>query len=129
MPFGVKEPYIRIPLDGHTILIDTTTDTLYVDGDAVNTKLGKVYDKSTAKPENAGQPKRRVKLIESASSITVIDVGYDGRLFILSFDRVQYEAFRGKPKKTYSYWRNTKQGASFYEDDLKSPIWVRKEAS
>ena len=125
MPFEIKEQFIKIPLDRHTILIDTDTDTLYVDGNAVNTKLGKVYDKVTAKPENSGAPKRRVKLIESSSTITVIDVGSDGRIFVLSFDRTQYAAFRGKPDKQYSYWRNAKQGACFYEDDLKSPVWIK----
>ena len=128
MPFEIKEPHIKIPLDGHAILIDTDTGTLYVDGNPVNTNIGKVYDKTTAKQENAGQPKRRVKLIESNGSITVIDVGSDGRIFILSFDREQYNTFRGKPKKAYSYWRNAKQGASFYEDDLKSPAWVKEGA-
>lgn len=127
--YEVKEPFIKIPLEGHWVIIDTETDSIYVDGNKLNTAVGKVYSAGLAKRErDTEEPKRRIKLIETLRSIIVIDVGHDGRVFFLAFDHSAYAAFRGQPKKQYSYWHS--QGIiNFYEDDLKAPAWRKAGAS
>ena len=129
MPFEIKEPYIKIPLEGHTVLVNTETDEVFLDGDKVNLDAGRTYETESCKPDNTkGWRKRRVKAIQTTNHAIVIDVGWDKRLFFLYFTKPEYSAFRGKPVKQYSYWNDGKRKA-FYEDDLSSPAWVKEEAS
>lgn len=126
--FEFINPFIKLPLDGHSILVNTDTDEVFMDGDRVNLDAGKTYEEVSCKPGNTKNwQKRRLKTTITNNHIIVIDIGWDGRLFFLYFTKAAYNTFRGKPKKQYSYWNDGKRKA-FYEDDLSNAVWVKSQA-
>jgi hypothetical protein len=123
--FEILDEFIKIPIEGHTIIINTDMDEVFLDGDKVNLDAGRPYAKDFCKEENTkGFKKRRVKAIPTKDHAIVIDVGWDGRIFFLYFTKPEYKTFRGKPMKQYSYWNDGKRKA-FYEDDLTNACWVK----
>lgn len=127
--FEVLGEFIKIPIEGHSVIINTDTDEVFLDGDKVNTNIGgRPYTSEYRKPDNTkGWKKWRVKAIPTKDHAIVVDIGWNGRVFILYFTKQEYKAFRGKPMKQYSYWNNGKR-KDFYEDDLSNACWVKTRA-
>lgn len=125
--FEFIDPFIKLPLDGHSILVNTDTDEVFVDGEKVNLGTGKAYEETHCKPGNTKNwQKRRLKTKITNNHVIVIDIGWDRRLFVLYFTKTSYNTFRGKPAKQYSYWNDGKRKA-FYEDDLSNAVWAKPQ--
>lgn len=123
--FEIVKQFIKVPMGTHIISINTENDDLFFDYDKVNKSIGRLYSDPDCKPINKGaMKKRRVLAVPDGNSVIVIDIGYDYRIFLLSFPKEKYKKFRGEPDKQYSYWNDGKRKA-FYEGDLHNATWVK----
>jgi hypothetical protein len=91
-----------------SVLIDPSKDELYINGTKIGSKLEKIYKIDY---QNRDKPiKQRLKTIKDGEYFLVVDIGPDGKLFILWFYGRSYLEFRGKPLKEWSYMQGR-----FYE--------------
>lgn len=125
--FEIVKQFIKVKMGSHVISINTDTDDVFFDYDRVNKNIGRLYHEPDCKPVNKGsRKKRRVLAVPDGNSVIVIDIGYDYRVFLLSFSKEKYKKFRGEPEKQYSYWvDNERNRKAFYEDDLHNACWVK----
>lgn len=63
--FEIAEPFIKLSLAGHAVVIDSCADEVFIDGDKLNLGAVREYESNYCRAGNKqGWQKRRVKVID-----------------------------------------------------------------
>ncbi len=108
------------------LFIDVEADRIYLDGLRILTTRPEFnYNKGLMFEKNKRAEKKRLRTLKFCGKVFCLDVGHDGRLFMILFSRDAYEKFRGAPIITYSYHHSRREGLKkFYAGDLSNPVKV-----
>lgn len=114
------------------IIIDIANDKLYTHDKRrekterlMTTHIMKRYQEEYLKEQNKGH-RQKVRILEwyhHAYSLQV-NVGEDGRVFILIYKATTHAKYRGKPELQVSYHHRRGKGKYLYLQDLKNPIRI-----
>jgi hypothetical protein len=118
---------IKIKIPENSFIIDLETDKLYWNGQRIlTTEAIRKYEYSHKKENNTLFNHRRIVEIKDYKNLLVfvIDIGYDGRLFFMLFDK-NYGNFRAEPIHKLSYWHDRKEKTKkWYDQDMINPVQI-----
>jgi len=131
-PFGVDffDDVVRLYFgDSYSFVIDVNEDKIYLNGKRVVTSGGRFFHPNFLKKKNLEYPpKRNLFVLDFLGFVLKVDVGYDGRVFWLVFNKSDYTRFRHPPVWQFSYWHNRyKHQKEFFLNDLSNPVRVYRK--
>ena len=119
---------IRFYDDSYVILLEN--DMLLFNGKRIiTTHTERLYSREFIKRHNLNKKHKRLVSQFKGNQVFIIDIGYDGRLFMLCFTNKKYNEYRGQPMWKASYWHDRRnKEKKFYVTDMQIPVrtWERQ---